>query len=121
MNKKIICTFKVVGFHNWPQAPQKVSYLKARHRHLFKFRVEHCVSTGDRDVEFHSISASAQRCLEEMYEASYIEDGYDFGDRSCETIAMELVGELRHIGYSPSAIEVWEDDEHGARVECAST
>ena len=119
--KKIICTFSVVGFHYWPQAPQSVSYLKMRHRHLFKIKVEHPVEHEHRAVEFHTLAAETQSVIRDLYEPIYIEDGYDFSDRSCETIASELLEALTKRVYAPSAVEVWEDDEHGARVECESS
>lgn len=90
-------------------------YLAQEHRHLFKFRVEVNVNT-DRQVEFHDLHSLAVRALWLAYpRAKWSELALDFEDDSCETIAVTLAAELSLPGLR--AVEVWEDDEFGARVE----
>ena len=115
---KVIATFKVPGFHNWPDAPDGERYLRASHRHLFTFRIEVDVSHADRDVEFHVLLAHAKaRIVSRLYDATNDVHGYDFGAQSCEHLAQGLHDRLSSQFPSISAIEVWEDDECGARLE----
>lgn len=116
MIKTVIATFRVVGFHNWPNAPAAVAYLSAPHRHEFLIRVEARVENEDRQVEFHMLKREAKIALASAFEVATFgaEDEYNFGYRSCEMIARELQEVMRD---PVSAIEVWEDAECGARVE----
>jgi hypothetical protein len=52
-------------------------------------------------------------CLDSMEQS---EHGIEFGRSSCEMIARNL-RVLMSYDFNPSAIEVWEDDENGARIE----
>ena len=107
----VVATAVVEAVHFWPDAPGAVAYLRAPHRHLFHVRGEWCVVHADRAVEFHI----ARRMLVSAFEFLYGAQPSDLGTRSCEQVAVELrnaVPEPR-----PSAVEVWEDGENGARVE----
>ena len=116
VKKTVIAVVQVVGFHAWPNAPREVRYLSHPHRHVFTFRVEFDV-TEDRQVEFHLAQRSVRETIDLLWDGGEVRE-YDFGERSCETIASE-VGERMRVpgGYRPSAVEVWEDSENGARVE----
>lgn len=116
MIKTVIATFRVVGFHSWPDAFAAVGYLASSHRHEFYIRVEVRVEDDDRQVEFHMLKRDSKLALASTFEsAGYGSvDEYDFGHRSCEMIAQELKNAIRE---RVSAIEVWEDQECGARVE----
>jgi len=104
---RVIVTHRQVGFHAWPNAPADVAYLAQQHRHLFTFRVECAVVDGDREIEFHTLQRAVRLALG---------DGeYQWGARSCEHIAIVLRTLLSQ--FPVLAIEVWEDDECGARVE----
>lgn len=110
MKTTVIVTHQAAGFHCWPSAPEEVAYLRARHRHLFHFKVEVPVRHGDRDVEFHTLLERLKQILFFSYELCGLE--FDFGELSCEHIAAKLLPLI-----DASAVEVWEDGECGARVE----
>lgn len=119
MNKSVIVNVKQVGFHRWPDAPERRAYLRDKHRHVFTFRVEVGVLHTDRDVEFHTLQDDITGWLADLYpwDGAAPPFGYDFGTRSCEQLAVELEGKLREEGrYRVLSIEVWEDDENGGRV-----
>lgn len=107
----IVC-LRRPGFHCWPEAPEQVDFLRVRHRHLFCFRVEYEVSHGEREVEFFLARLDVCRVLQ-VHER---EHGLEFGTLSCEDIAQEIHRRLPN-GRKPSAVEVWEDGENGARLE----
>ncbi len=115
----VIATVKVNGFHHWEGAPAPVEYLASNHRHLFTFRVEVPVTTPDRQVEFHMLQGWVREALAHSYAAAP-NGALLFRGRSCETLASELATALDEHDIHASAIEVWEDDECGARVEFTS-
>jgi len=105
----IMVTHRVHGFHYWSAAPDEVAYLRARHRHLFLIIVSWAVKHDDRDVEFHI----AQQWIRDVFPSVM-----DFGSKSCEMIARDLHSDLVAADRpAPRWVEVWEDDENGARVE----
>jgi hypothetical protein len=114
MIKTVIATFKEVGFHCWPDAPAEVSYLSNPHRHEFLIRVEARVGHDDREIEFHMLKREAKLAMITAFDAAEQGSEFQFGHRSCEMIAQHLYASIR---YPVSAIEVWEDQENGARVE----
>ncbi len=116
--KLVIATLEVPGFHVWADAPAIVQHLKARHRHLFRFVVAVQVTGSDREAEFHLLRARMEGCLEDLYERGI--HGFEFGGRSCEMLAEALITKLHEEdGIDAAWCEVWEDREHGARVEVA--
>jgi len=126
---RAVVLLRVVGFHAWPDAPADVEHLRARHRHLFTLRVECAVRHSERDVEFHRLQRAVKHMLLDYYSRHATlpanaphdaiqtrpDDEFEFGARSCETIAQEIVERL--YDWPITAVEVWEDDECGARVE----
>lgn len=119
---KIIATASIVGFHRWEGAPEDVAYLSRNHRHVFTFRVELLVSHGDREAEFHTVQRALRwmlpRLAKEAPMASCPEEAW-FGGQSCEMLAAALFNQLVACGYTPTAIECWEDNENAGRVEFA--
>lgn len=110
---KVLTTFRLVGFHNWPGALPPVAYLAQRHRHVFTVKVEAGVGHGDRQIEFHMLKRETQEICRLVFNQN--EHGeFEFSDRSCEHIA-EMI--LKNSRGAVRAVEVWEDDENGARVE----
>jgi hypothetical protein len=105
-------SIKVEGFHCWPGAIPAVAFLADSHRHLFGVRVEMPVTHTDRDREFILLGREVKRYLLSRFGTG---DGgaepCEFGARSCEAIAKEL---LDHFG--AVSVEVDEDGENGARV-----
>lgn len=101
----------VIGFHRWEHAPAEVAYLRADHRHEFRIRVEAIVRNDDRELEFHMLKRQVQTVLRDLYGNEHGE--CEFGPMSCESIARTLLSHITTL----SAVEVWEEDEAGARVE----
>lgn len=67
----------------------------------------------DRNVEFHDLLEAAIAELVDVY----VPAGIHFGHHSCEMIAAALLEKLRVEVPGVNAVEVWEDEECGARVE----
>src|ERR1700758_1420516 len=103
----ITVRFATPGFHQWPDAPPRRSYLRSMHRHLFHVEVTTPVEHHERQIEFHDL----------MDEAKGL-----FGPRarsdSCETMAHELASELSRLHDGrPFKVSVFEDEEAGATVD----
>lgn len=105
----IYCTTEFEGFHRWMSAPVPVDYLRERHRHLFKVRVEKIVSAEDREVEFHLL----RRWTLDEIASLQLEPDCELW--SCETWARVL---LQRLG--AHRVEVSEDGENGAIMEVVS-
>lgn len=109
LERSIFITFSKVGFHNYPNAPEEVEYLKARHRHVFKFRVSVSVTHDDREIEFHMLKSWVEGLYAEELEANH---------KSCEMLAEDLVQRiLQHYPHRDISVEVSEDGENGAVVQ----
>lgn len=120
MKVTVRTAFNVAGMHHWPEAPDVVGYLRSPHRHVFRYVVEAREHAADdaREVEFHML----QRAAKTAVVAGYHRLGdppfeLDFGARSCETLARELARWLLAERWPVAAVEVWEDEDNGARVE----
>ncbi len=116
----VISTFTLNGFHAWDGAPSELTYLSMRHRHEFRFRIECRVGHDDRQVEFHQLQRAARRHIDALYPHGGNGGELEFGSRSCEMIAREVLECLTKNGWTLSAVEVWEDGECGARVEVSA-
>ena len=120
---KVFCTFRQVGFHNWPNAPEEHKYLAQLHRHEFHVRVEVEVVHADRAIEFIKLKQIAKTAFQQLgWQQQSLAGMINFGSRSCEVLAKHL--RLHLLDAYPlddipkiTAIEVSEDGENGARVE----
>ena len=94
------------GFHCWPGAPDHRSYLRVKHQHTFLFKIFVPVVEADREMEFHDLREKLEIILKTMFPTG------DFGHRSCEMIAIELLQKI------PEARAAWvaEDPNHGSTV-----
>lgn len=99
------------GFHSYPDAPDKVAFLRNNHRHIFKVKATIEVSHNDRDLEFFLVKDVLVNQI-----CAYIGLRSNLG--SCESIAEGILeglenayGKLRGI-----AVEVSEDGENSATV-----
>jgi hypothetical protein len=111
MIKTIVVKTRAEGFHNWPDAPDEVAFLRANHRHEFHYELEIEVDHNDRELEFILV----KRWLD-----SVIPRG-ELGHQSCEMIATAILeaaakkyGVVRFI-----SVGVFEDGENGAFVRQA--
>lgn len=102
-------TTQRVGWHAYPFAPDQVSYLRSRHRHLFKIKVTVSVEHEDREIEFHMFLTWLEHQLGNTIELN---------NRSCESLAEEILNNVRATYGSERyvAVEVSEDGECGAIV-----
>lgn len=117
MISKVISTFTVNGFHAWSDAPLVLAYLSTRHRHLFTVKVEARVGHDNRQIEFHQLQRAAREAMDDLHPRGGNGNEYEFGSKSCEMLAAELLVQLRKKSWVVSAVEFWEDLECGARVE----
>lgn len=117
LSGSVFITFDFVGFHRWPEAPDEVDYLRVRHRHLFKVRVDVSVEHQDRAIEYHMLKRSIKSWR--MLPVENHAGEYEFGSMSCEAIASTLLQNLQT--YYPDRpyyrVEVSEDGENGSVVE----
>jgi hypothetical protein len=110
----IMVTLSVDGIHRWERAKDlfpEVAFLSDYHRHTFKFKAAKAVYHDDRDVEFILFKRNILEYLhDKYYNLSSRTHFFDF--RSCEMLAKEILDE-----FDCEWVEVWEDDECGARQE----
>jgi len=106
----VILNFDIIGYHKYPSAPKKVSFLRAKHRHTFTVRVGLSVFDMDREKEIFMCEEQVKEYLHEAY-------GYpcQFGNMSCEMIAQDILDFMTDDGAVWA--EVLEDGRGGARVE----
>lgn len=111
MTAQVWCTFRRVGFHNWPSAQDILpnrGYLSSRHRHVFHVLVTVPVLHDDRDVEFHELRDHAE---------SWWPDDGEMGSMSCEVIARHIAEHVNARWSLPWVnVQVSEDGEAGADV-----
>lgn len=88
----IICKVSVPGYHNWPDAPEEVSFLRDRHRHVFEIACKIPVNHDDRDKEIILTENAIRSFLLEDYGA---QDGHIYlGSMSCERLAAIIAREF---------------------------
>lgn len=106
--RMIAVTFQKPGVHQYPAAPDDVQYLRAPHRHLFKFKVSIQVWHDDREIEFHQFL----NWVEGLYSG---EQSLSLNNSSCEMISDSLAASIQS-RYPDRLlqIEVWEDGECGS-------
>jgi hypothetical protein len=111
----VIVTTEIEGLHCWPAAKvvfPEVDFLSDLHRHIFHIKASKEVFHDDRDVEFIMFKRDVHSYISLKY---YDTDKRcaNFGSMSCEAIAREICDYFNCLW-----VEVWEDKENGARVEC---
>ena len=118
IQQRAIVTFSVPGLHCWPSAPPERAYLATPHRHLFHFRVALDVHHNEREIEYHDLLHLARTFAHSMGDAvPFDAPTRDFGARSCETLAAELIAQLRAWYPERSGIvQVLEDGECGTQA-----
>lgn len=96
------------GLHSYPNAPEDVSFLRNRHRHLFKCSVKIQVFHNERELEYFQVQS--------ILKAHFFDRSYN--DHSCEQIAISILDFLKVIFYQREIIiEVSEDGENSSIVE----
>lgn len=117
--KSIVTTFTQVGFHEYPDAPEEVAFLRGRHRHLFKIKVFCRVVHANRDLEFFIVQRQIRQWMASNYPQNNETNTVEllFGPRSCEMIASDIFHRFNNTELRMYRVEVWEDDENGGIVE----
>jgi hypothetical protein len=111
MLTEVYCTVLAEGLHSWPACPyDAVDYLRDPHRHVFYIRAYVQVTHTDRDVEFIMLKHQIITYLRTAYWDS-TRQLHQFGPKSCEMIAEELIGR-----FNLTRCDVSEDNENGAVV-----
>jgi len=104
----VYCRTSFEGFHEWPDAPEEVFFLRNNHRHIFHVTVEVPVSHSDRDVEFILLKRRVDAFIKEQ-NTHLVSETW-----SCEQWALALL-----VKFDAFRVEVSEDGENGAIVEAA--
>lgn len=103
------------GFHRWKTAPDEVSFLRDRHRHIFKVKTTIEVEFADRDVEFIMVQHEINDIIKEMVAG-------DMLDWSCETMAIYILEHLHQLHPNREmSCDVSEDGENGAVVSVSKS
>lgn len=115
MKTRIKLSHAEPGFHCWETAPVEEMFLRNRHRHLFFFYLTFKVNATKgvkRQKEFFVYRLKLLNFLEGYYGHSI--HGLEFGERSCEMIAMEIFDHFKGDGIQE--VEVSEDKENSSIV-----
>lgn len=102
----VYCTVEFPAFHYYPSAPEEVSFLRERHRHLFKIKCFAPIEHSNRDVEFISLKTKIQNFCSAKFANVFL------GMISCEDIGNILLNHFDMLSH----IEVSEDGENGCIV-----
>ena len=111
----VIVKLAVEGAHAFEKAKDlfpEVAFLSDRHRHIFNITAAKEVFHDDRDVEFIMFKRQITDYIDRQYYKT--SKMCEFGNMSCEMIAREILEKFDCVW-----VEVWEDNENGARVEVA--
>ena len=104
------------GFHQWPDAPEEVSFLRNQHRHVFHVYLTVKIDR-DRGVEFFILQRQLIECLDKILAWDYIQYEAILGSTSCEEIAGEILKYFNNVlGMPVHEVEVLEDNENGSIV-----
>lgn len=113
-NATLFVKFRQVGYHCWPDAPNRRQYLRFRHRHTFHVRVELSAPLdGRRSVEFHDL---AEHCRTVFRDVALRGTMSDYGTMSCEQIADAMARRISRVYGTVVGVSVSEDGECGAIV-----
>lgn len=105
-----------LGMHRWKDAIDEVSFLKSEHVHDFRVDVSCDVFHDDRDIEFYVLRKSVRDIIKDKY--VLVSDIHMLGNRSCETIAFEVMKELTvKYGKRKWSVSVFENTHQGASVK----
>jgi len=105
-------TTQFEGYHCWPNAPEKVAFLRNRHRHMFHVTAWIEQEHDDRDIEYIMTKWDLENLIKQMKTSlpSYVE-----GYASCEMMAEYIYDNITKD--HKVEVEVTEDGENGALVK----
>jgi len=98
------------GFHAYKDAPDEVSFLRQRHRHMFHVTAVVETTHNDRELEFF---------IEQRFLKSLFSNTQECNNKSCEMICEDVVEEMnrRYNSKRYLRIKVSEDEENAGIVE----
>jgi len=108
----ITVSVEVAGMHRYPES--KRVYLRDFHRHDFRITVMIGVSEHNRQFEFYDVQDSMILALDSIFTRADATT-YNFGTRSCEHIANELM-EVLVKDFPVEEVHVFEDQYNGSVV-----
>ena len=107
MTNYIWITTQKEMYHQYPNAPNEVMYLKNIHRHIFKFKIYIQVYDDDRDIEFIMFKHDVEKIIETLDK--------QLKQKSCEMISNYINQKIMEkYPYREVIIEVSEDGENGS-------
>jgi hypothetical protein len=101
-------TLELPGYHQHSDTPAHRRYLQARHRHLFRIRVELSTDPGANHVDPHD--------LQGMIRAWWGPHTRECGTAACAYVAAEIGNFLTDQDLSVATVDVAEDGECGATI-----
>jgi hypothetical protein len=110
MKSEVIIQFEMEGFHNYPNPPEQVEFLKYPHRHTFMIKCGYKVTDLNREKEIFICRDIVKEYLNEAYGSPC-----QFENMSCEMIAKEILEFSKED--QMNWCEVWEENTGGAKVE----
>lgn len=108
---QVIVKVRVQGTHRWPEAPLRRGYLRYAHPHQFTFVASRLVNDPDREIEFHDLRDEVGKAVLRLGSLDLTTGQIHLGEQSCEMLARRV---LEATG--SEEVEVWEDEDCGARV-----
>jgi 6-pyruvoyl-tetrahydropterin synthase len=104
------------GFHYWSSAPEEVSFLRNKHRHIFYVEVTIPVNHDDRDLEFFLVQQQIDSVISLLFKDTIDVNlqTYDLQSQSCEMIASKIGKILlnRYLQIDQITVSVSEDEEN---------
>lgn len=117
MEKFIGVKTSFVGLHRWKDAPEDkvIKFLRDLHRHQFHIQLLFAVTHEDRQLEFFETELYVREIVNLLYGRDEIKN---LGNRSCETIGMDLYEHMTDpYRKSLQSIKVMEDEENFALLK----
>lgn len=113
--KSIIIRTEFSALHHYPTPPVGKEFLAHPHRHKFYVKVGIQVGHVNRDREFFEEIDRLETCLRSHMRQLIKKADMDHKvpEFSCESLAENLLIAIDYYDW----VEIWEDNENGARVE----
>jgi hypothetical protein len=109
----IVVSADFVAFHQWPDAPEPVAFLRYKHRHVFRVQLSIQVEGLNRSLEFFTVQNQLKLYVRDRFE------GQTFS-YSCEQIADKIFDHMRLThGYRVTTVLVSEDGENAGVINRA--
>ena len=114
MSANIFVKEKITAMHKWKDPDSRVDFLGNDHVHDFIYTVSCSVEHDDREIEFYLLRNDVKKILLKYSKVNGIAQ---FGGRSCEMLAREMLGWLiDKYGFKNWCVTVAENPQQGASV-----